>query len=107
MVFFYVFLAGLIIGDFTTKKPSVVVIENGNVVDEIKADNEMMVIKSGDSVELRKAKEPEAQAKKVPVVGPGKPVFRRDAWGGFTADCKTCYEDAPHEDDEVVWKDQH
>lgn len=105
MMFYYLFLAGLMVGDFATPKAKVVIIDNGQIVQEVRAGAPVLVVKNGPSVELRLAKTKTVREKEV-VVNKAPMTFRRDTFGGFTMDCHECMEDKAEDGgtaEAVVW----
>lgn len=102
MIFYYLFMAGLMVGDFSTPKAKVVVIDNGQIVQEVQSPSDVLLVKNGAVVEMRVAKERKPHEKEL-IMNKVPMAFRRDVFGGFTMDCHECMEDKPQEADTVSW----
>lgn len=106
MAFILAGLLGWVIGQATGPRPTVTVIENGAVVEEVKSLTPVLVIKEGDQVELRKVRDPLKPHEKR-LVKTGKPAhIYRDSRGNVNFEPSSYYEDVEADQEETVWASQ-
>lgn len=99
---YLVFLIGLSVGNVIAKKTHVVVVDGATVAADVTHEGTILVVKDGDSMDVRKVRE-NRETIKVAVVQPGPLNFHKDIWGDMTVDCKTCMEDQVLPAQESVW----